>query len=267
MRCGRSRWRRSARGRRAGAGSSRAPSGSHARSSAAATDGLSCRRGAASLYVSLSSQRLGVHGVDLVRLGWRRKHHVQKVGGEGEGVGRVDDGLADGCLVCDGRDGGHLCDHPDGREPPLRSVVDVDRIWVEGRERAHHRDHDRHRVSVRLEAAEEGEQLLVYHPVLVHLCLEAAELRRRWQLALDEEEGDLEEGARGGELLDRVAAVHQQALRAVDEGDGALARRGGREAGVVREEARLCVERSHVDHRVAEPRVRVQDRKLDGVVA
>ena len=101
---------------------------------------------------------------------------------------------------------------------------------------------------------------------------------------------DLEEGARGGELLDRVAAVHQQALRAVDEGDGALTRRGGREAGVVREEARLCVERSHVDHRVAEPRVWVQDlargavrrkgstrlrtqtwavqrRKLDGVVA
>ena len=56
------------------------------------------------------------------------------------------------------------------------------------------------------------------------------ELRGGGQLALDEEEGDLGEGAGLGELLDGVAAVEEDSGGAVDEGDRRVARGGGGEA-------------------------------------
>src|SRR4029450_4447500 len=49
------------------------------------------------------------------------------------------------------------------------------------------------------------------------------ELAPRRELAVDEEIGHLEERAPGGQLLDGVAAVAQDPLLAVDEGDRAPA--------------------------------------------
>src|SRR5205085_8582966 len=51
----------------------------------------------------------------------------------------------------------------------------------------------------------------------------------------------------GRELLDRVAAVQQLALVAVDVGDGGLAGGGGEETRVVREHPGLCVQLADVD--------------------
>ena len=57
---------------------------------------------------------------------------------------------------------------------------------------------------------------------------------------MDQQVGDLEEVGLLGQLLDGVAAVLEDALLAVDEGDRALARGGVDEAGVVGREARAA---------------------------
>jgi hypothetical protein len=59
------------------------------------------------------------------------------------------------------------------------------------------------------------------------------------QVAVQQQVAGVEEVALRGQLLDRVAAVQQLALVAVDVGDGAVARRGRQEARVVGELAGL----------------------------
>jgi hypothetical protein len=61
------------------------------------------------------------------------------------------------------------------------------------------------------------------------------------KLAVKQQVADFEEMGFPGQLVDRVAAVQKLALVAVDEGDGAVAGRGGGEARVVGEHARLRV--------------------------
>src|SRR5205807_4901044 len=61
------------------------------------------------------------------------------------------------------------------------------------------------------------------------------------QLAVQQQVRRLQERASLGELLDRVAAVTQDALVAVDEADGAAARRRVQEARIVRLEALIPV--------------------------
>jgi len=58
------------------------------------------------------------------------------------------------------------------------------------------------------------------------------------QLAVDQQVGDLEEGALFGELLDRVAAVAEDAIFPVEFGDGALCSAGGGEARIVEPDPR-----------------------------
>eukprot|EP00962_Isochrysis_galbana_P054766 scaffold26383_cov99-Isochrysis_galbana.AAC.1 len=69
------------------------------------------------------------------------------------------------------------------------------------------------------------------------------------------------------QILYSVAAMQEQPLVAVDERDCTLARRGAREARVVREESRLCRQRPHVNHRVAQLRGWAEHRQLDRMVA
>src|SRR5215468_7418522 len=76
-----------------------------------------------------------------------------------------------------------------------------------------------------------------------------------------------------GELVDRVAAIKQHALVAVDEGDLGLATRRRGEARIVSEAAGVLIERVDVDHigphraladRQVVPRAVDQDRCLGG---
>ena len=70
-------------------------------------------------------------------------------------------------------------------------------------------------------------------------CTQASYCVLGRQLAVDQQVGDLEEGGLLGQLLDGVAAVLQDALVAVDVGDGAAAGGGVDEAGVVDRQAGL----------------------------
>ena len=66
--------------------------------------------------------------------------------------------------------------------------------------------------------------LLVHHRVVGDAVVELGLLRRGRQLAVEQQVADLEEVAVLGQLLDRVAAIEQHALVAVDVGDLATRR-------------------------------------------
>ena len=103
------------------------------------------------------------------------------------------------------------------------------------------------------------------HGVVGHPALEVLELRRGRQLAVEQQVGDLEEVRLLGQLLDRVAAVEQLALVAVDVGDRALAGAGRGVARIEGEDAAVGVEPADVDD-VGPDRALV-DRQLQRLVA
>ena len=136
---------------------------------------------------------------------------------------------------------------------------------IERRQRADRADHHRHRMGVAAEALEEAAHLLVDHRVPGDAEVEIGLLRRGRQFAVKQQIAGLQEVAVLGELLDRIAAVEQDAFVAVDIGDlGFAACRGG-EAGIVGEHAALAVELGDVEH-VRADRAAV-DRKIPRLVA
>ena len=109
--------------------------------------------------------RLRQHRIDLVRLGRHRVEHVQEVLGVTEIVARIYERLADVVLVRPGRDGRHLGDHPERADLPAVRIIDVEAVVVEGRQRADHAAHHRHRMRVTAEAVVELADLLMQHGV------------------------------------------------------------------------------------------------------
>ena len=137
----------------------------------------------------------------------------------------------------------------------------VHRLVVEGRQRAHHAHQHRHRVRVAAEALEEPGHLLVHHGVALDRGVEVGLLLGVRQLAAQQQEADIEEIAVHRELLDRIAAIQQHALVAVDVGDARLAARRREESGVEREDAGLSGQGADVDDvRSDRPG---EDRQLD----
>ena len=119
------------------------------------------------------------HRVDLVLLARHREAHAQEVRGVVERVQRINERLADVVLEGHRRDRRHLGDHAERRDHALVRVGDVGRVVIEGRQRADHAAHDRHRMRVAAEAGEEAAHLLVDHRVIGHAMVEVGLLRRR----------------------------------------------------------------------------------------
>ena len=72
-------------------------------------------------------------------------------------------------------------------------IVDVERVVVEGRQRADHAHHRRHRMRVPPEPGVEVQNLLVQHRVLGHHADELVLFLLRRQLAIEQQEANLEE--------------------------------------------------------------------------
>ena len=70
---------------------------------------------------------------------------------------------------------------------------------------------------VAAEAVEEAAHLLVHHRVVGDALVEFGFLRRRRQFAVEQQVAGLEEVAVLGQLLDRIAAIEQDAFVAVDD--------------------------------------------------
>jgi len=130
-------------------------------------------------------------------------------------------------------------------------IADVEGVVMEGRERPHDTDEHSHRVGVVLIPGDESPNSLVDHRVPSDGGVELGPLRLVGQLAVEQEEADLEKVALFGELFDGIAAVEQHTLLSVDVGDRAGAARGRGEAGVVGEVAQLRRQGTDVEHRTA----------------
>ena len=150
-------------------------------------------------------------------------------------------------LVGHRRDRRHLGDQADRGDHALVRIGDVGRVVIEGRQRADHAAHDRHRMRVAAEAGEEARHLLVHHGVARDAIVEVVLLGLGRQFAVEQQVADFEEVAVLGQLVDRIAAMQQHALVAIDKGDLRLAARGRGEARIVGEGAGFLVERADVD--------------------
>ena len=142
---------------------------------------------------------------------------------------------------------GQLGQQPDGRQLDLLLVQRVHRIRVVRRERVDRAGEHRHGVRVAGKAVEEPLEVLVQQGVPLDLGGELVQLFGRRQLAVDQQIADLDEGRLLRQLLDRVAAVAQDARVTVDVGDGALRRRGVDEPAVVGGVTGLGQQRSQRD--------------------
>ena len=202
--------------------------------------------------------------VDHIVLTRHGEAHVQEVRRIIEIVARVDERLPDRVLVGPGADRGQLGDHADRGDLALPRIVDVRRVMVEGGHRADDTADDCHRVGVAPETAEEVGHLLVQHRVPGHPALEILELGGRRKLPVKQQVADLEIVGLLGELVDRVAAVEQLTLVAVDIGDRRLTGSGGRKARVIGEDAHIRVELADVDDRRAVHCI--VDRQFDRLV-
>ncbi len=137
----------------------------------------------------------------------------------------------------------------DGGEFDLLGIVDAQRVLVEGRQGGHRTRQHRHRVGVVRERVEEAAQVLVQQGVTAHAVLEGTQLGGRRQFTVDEQPRHLEVGGVRGDILDRVAAVAQDAGVAVDVGDRALGGGGVHETVVEGRVPGLLHQRGDVDAR------------------
>ncbi len=186
------------------------------------------------------------HRIDLIVLARHGEAHAQEVGRIIEVVLGINEGLADRIFIGHGGERRDLGDHARRGDHALDRVGDIGRVVIERRQRADRGHHDRHRMRVAAEALEEAGHLLMHHGVARDAIVEIRLLRAGRQFAIEQKIAGLQKIAVLGELLNRIAAIEQNALVAVDKGDLRLAARGRGEAGVVGEHARLAVKRANV---------------------
>ena len=173
------------------------------------------------------------HRVDLVLQLRHPEQHVQEVAGEAEVVVGIDVGAADAVAVGVGGNRRNLRDEAVNLLLARLLVEDLLGVRVERRKRADRAEEHAHRMGVVLEPFHQLLDVLVQHRVERDLLGPLLELRVGRQLAEDDEIRRLEVGRLLGELLDRIAAILEDALVAVDVGDAAAARRGVHERRVV----------------------------------
>ena len=166
----------------------------------------------------------------------RLEEHVEEVPDVREVVVRVRVRLTEDVTVRERSDRRHLGDQSVDLQIAVTEVVVHLRVGIEGREGRHRRDEHAHRVRIVVKAVHELLDVLVDPRVVGDLPCPLVERLLGRQLAAHQEIRDLEERPLLGELLDRIAAIPEDPLIAVDEGDRAARGRRVHEGRVVREE-------------------------------
>ena len=166
-------------------------------------------------------------------------HHPQEVPRVAKVVVGVYIGLAHVVAEGERRQRGHLREQADDLDCAHLLVVDLVRVGVERRQCPHRGHQHPHRVGVVAEALHEVLHVLVHERVDRDLVNPLIQLRLRGQLTVDQEVGHLEVGRLLAELLDRVAAVFEDARLAIDVGDRAATRRRVGVRRVIRHQAEV----------------------------
>ena len=160
------------------------------------------------------------------------EHHVQEVLCVTQVVARVHERLAQRVLVAHGRDGGHLGDQAVRGDLTVLGIIDVQRVVVEGRQRANYATHDGHRMGIAAETVEEVANLLMHHGVILHGADELIALFCGGQFAVQQGVTHFQVVGLAGQFLDGVAAMQQLAHFTINKGDLGFTGGGGGEARV-----------------------------------
>ena len=206
------------------------------------------RRGRGVLFVIGMQNEDAVHcarkdGIDLVGFGRNREAHMEEILGIIEIVARIDDRLSSRVLVGHRSDGRHLGNQTAARNHALQRIVNVGRVVIEGRQGSNHTAHDGHRMGITTEATQEEGHLLMHHGVHGDSAFELSVLLCIRKLAIQQQVTGLDEIAMIGQLVDRVAAIQQNAFLAIDIGDVGLAACCRGETRIVGEVTALAIER------------------------
>jgi hypothetical protein len=153
---------------------------------------------------------------------------------------------------CDSR---HLGNEPVGRDPAVFGIKNVESVVVEGRQRPGYPAHDSHRVRIAPETPIDRVDLLVEHRVIGNVRDKLRFLLVRWQLAVEQQPGDLQEIRMLDELVYRITPVEQQAVVSIDKCDRGAADPCRCQPGIKRVSACRLAKSAHVDHVVAQGRV------------
>src|SRR5258706_10881019 len=97
------------------------------------------------------------------------------------------------------------------------------------------------------EGAEQNADLFMHHRMKGDGVVEFAHRLWRGKFPVKQEIADLQKRGMRRQLVDRVAAIEQYPLVAVDEGDVAFARGGGGESGIVGENIGVAIKLANID--------------------
>ncbi|MPM91834.1 hypothetical protein SDC9_138968 [bioreactor metagenome] len=164
-------------------------------------------------------QRMTDLGRCLIFLVGQREHHVQEVVDIAQIGAGIDDRLADARLVGGGRDGADLADQL-GRVDLQGGVVSALNLrTLVGGQRVDHRRHDGHRMRVRREGLEMLHHRFVQRGRFGEQFGEMLAFIVGGQVPEDQQVRGFDETGMLRQRLDRNAAVPQDSVIAIDEGD------------------------------------------------
>ena len=195
--------------------------------------------------------RTGQHRVHFVLLRRVAEHQLQQVFGIRQRVARHRERTPERVVIGIGPDGRHFGNQPVGGHATLLHIVDIGAVMVEGGQRADHADHDRHRVGAAHKALVKAGQLFMQQGVAADVIGERLLLLHGRQLAVEQQIADLHVIAAHRQVLNRIAAMQQNALVAVNKGNVRAAGPGGRKTGVIGQPALLRVQRFDIQKPLA----------------
>lgn len=207
-------------------------------------------RGAVLLVVGMDDEQTAKR-VHIQRIGFERliRHgeaHAQEIVDIATRVVRVQHRLI-ATAAEDVADDGARLGHDDGRRfVQLVGIVDVRGVRVERGERVDRGRHHTHRMRGAREGAHERTEVLPHHRAVVDVGDETVVLVLVRQFAVTQQPSDFKEVGLLAQLLDRIAAIAQNRVLAVDVRDFRFALRGGEETGVECDPA-IIAQRGHHD--------------------
>ena len=193
-----------------------------------------------------ASERMHVQRVGIERLVRHRKAHAQEIVDIAARIIRIQHRLIAATAENVADDGSCLC-HNDGRSlVKLVGIIDISSVRIEGGERVDRGCHHAHRMRGAWERTHEGTEILTHHRAMVDVGNEPVVLLLIRQFAMTQQPGDLKEIGLLTQLLDRVPAVAQDRVLAVDVRDFRFALRSRQETRVECDPA-VVAQRGHHD--------------------